>query len=242
MISWCIAQGTISSHLWWSIMQDNMRKIMYMYDWVNLPYSRKLTKHCKSTIIGKNLKNKRTWMKTIITHCSFRRDFFFFFFFLDVIMACRSSWARDWTWVTAMTVSHSNDNAKSLTIRPSGSSKSSYFNPKRVEGIILEWKWFDIVSFIKSQNFVFVFVFLLPVPENFILDCHQRFNLLLGATPLVQPSLDACFSKDFCQGIFHLYLNTSSEVELITYKNKPFCLWTALLNFLFHVKLKLLYL
>ena len=34
------------------------------------------------------------------------------------------------------------------------------------------------------------------------------------------------------KGIFHLYLNASSEVELIIYKNNPFCFWTALLKFL----------
>ena len=42
MRSCCIVQGTISSHLWWNLMEDNMRKIMYvyMYDWVTLLCSR----------------------------------------------------------------------------------------------------------------------------------------------------------------------------------------------------------
>ena len=40
MRSYCIAQGFISSLLGWAIMEDNMRKRMYMYDWVTLLYSR----------------------------------------------------------------------------------------------------------------------------------------------------------------------------------------------------------
>ena len=31
MKSCCIAQGTISNHLWWNMMEDNMRKRMYTY-------------------------------------------------------------------------------------------------------------------------------------------------------------------------------------------------------------------
>ena len=33
MRSFCIAQGTIFSHLWWNVMED-MRKIMYVYIYV----------------------------------------------------------------------------------------------------------------------------------------------------------------------------------------------------------------
>ena len=44
MRSCCIAQGTISSHLGWNMMEDNVRKriyiYLYMYDWVTLLYSR----------------------------------------------------------------------------------------------------------------------------------------------------------------------------------------------------------
>ena len=56
--SCCTALGTIFSHLWWSIMEDNvLRKRMYVYicmcDWVTLLCSRKLTEHCKPTIMEK---------------------------------------------------------------------------------------------------------------------------------------------------------------------------------------------
>ena len=53
------ALGTVSSHLWWSMMEDNMRKIMCIYkcvcvcDWIILLYSRKLTEHCKPTLMEK---------------------------------------------------------------------------------------------------------------------------------------------------------------------------------------------
>ena len=41
MRSCCIAQGTISSHLEWNMMEDNVRKeCIYMCDWVSLLYSR----------------------------------------------------------------------------------------------------------------------------------------------------------------------------------------------------------
>jgi len=47
MRSCSIALGTISGHLCWSMMEDNVRKRMYicMCDWVTLLYSRKLTEH-----------------------------------------------------------------------------------------------------------------------------------------------------------------------------------------------------
>ena len=55
MRSCCIALGTISNHLRWSMMEDNVRKKKYMCmcDWVTLLYSRKLTEHCNPTIIEK---------------------------------------------------------------------------------------------------------------------------------------------------------------------------------------------
>jgi len=55
MRSCCIALGTISSPLEWSMMEDNVRKRMYicMSDWVTLLYSRKLTEHCKPAIMEK---------------------------------------------------------------------------------------------------------------------------------------------------------------------------------------------
>ena len=39
MRSCCIAQGTVSSHLWYYMVEDNVRKITYIYDWVTLLYS-----------------------------------------------------------------------------------------------------------------------------------------------------------------------------------------------------------
>ena len=60
MRSCSIAQETISSHLGWNMMEDNVRKIMYIYICVcicvtgSLLYSRKLTEHCKPTIMEKN--------------------------------------------------------------------------------------------------------------------------------------------------------------------------------------------
>ena len=38
----CIAQGTIPDHLWWNLMEDNVKKRMciYMFNWVTLLYSK----------------------------------------------------------------------------------------------------------------------------------------------------------------------------------------------------------
>ena len=40
-------------------MEDNVRKRMYICicDWVTLPYSGKLTEHCKPAIMGKKQKS-----------------------------------------------------------------------------------------------------------------------------------------------------------------------------------------
>jgi len=56
MRSCCVALETLSSHLGWSMMEDNVRKRMYicMWDWVTLLYSRKLTEHRKPSIMEKN--------------------------------------------------------------------------------------------------------------------------------------------------------------------------------------------
>ena len=55
MKSCCTELGTVSSHLLWSMMEDNVRKRMYisLSDWVTLLYSRKLTEHYKPTIMEK---------------------------------------------------------------------------------------------------------------------------------------------------------------------------------------------
>lgn len=75
--------------------------------------------------------------------------------------------------------------------------ETSYFNTKRVEGIMWELKRSNVLSYIKSHNFVFVFVILPPMHECFVVDCHQSSNQLLGATLL--PSSDVCSSEDFWQ-------------------------------------------
>ena len=43
MRSCCIAQGTVSSHLWWNMKEDNVRKKKIYI----------LTKHCKPTVMKK---------------------------------------------------------------------------------------------------------------------------------------------------------------------------------------------
>ena len=60
MRSCCIEQGTISSHLRWSMM-DNVRKRMYTYSGLShFAVEQKLTEHCKPTgfSVGYNGKNK----------------------------------------------------------------------------------------------------------------------------------------------------------------------------------------
>ena len=55
MGSCCIALRTLSSHLWWSMMETNVKKRMYtcMCDWVTLLYSSKLIEHSKPAIMEK---------------------------------------------------------------------------------------------------------------------------------------------------------------------------------------------
>ena len=53
----CIALGAMSGHLWWNMIEDDVRKRMYnicMCDWVSFLYCRKLTEHCKPAIMEKN--------------------------------------------------------------------------------------------------------------------------------------------------------------------------------------------
>ena len=62
MRSCCIAQGIISGHLWWNMMEDNARKRMCVCVCMtgHSAVQKKLTEHCKSTVIEKIkiLKNK----------------------------------------------------------------------------------------------------------------------------------------------------------------------------------------
>ena len=55
MSSYCIALGTLFSHLGWSRMEDNAKKRMCtcMCDSVSLLYSKKLTEHRKPVIMDK---------------------------------------------------------------------------------------------------------------------------------------------------------------------------------------------
>ena len=54
MRSCCIALGTISSHLGWSMIMWEKIVCIGMCDWVTLMYSRKMTEHCKPALMGKN--------------------------------------------------------------------------------------------------------------------------------------------------------------------------------------------
>ena len=57
MRSFCVAQGTISNHLWWNMMEDKVRKRIDMCVYLgNFAIQQKLTEHCKSTITKKNFK------------------------------------------------------------------------------------------------------------------------------------------------------------------------------------------
>ena len=70
MRSCCIALGTISSHLWWSIMEDTVKKRMYVCMTGSLCCTvKKLTEHCKPTLIEK-LKSLKKPQKNQHCHCS----------------------------------------------------------------------------------------------------------------------------------------------------------------------------
>ena len=53
MRSCCIALGTISSHLWWSMIMWEKECIYVWGNWVSFLYSRKLTEHGKPAIMEK---------------------------------------------------------------------------------------------------------------------------------------------------------------------------------------------
>ena len=49
----CIAKGTVFNILWWSIWEKNLRKsiCVYVCKWIHFVVQRKLSQHCKSTIL-----------------------------------------------------------------------------------------------------------------------------------------------------------------------------------------------
>ena len=53
MRSCCVASGTMSGHIWWSMIIWEKRRGTGMCNWVAMLYSRKLTKHCKPAITEK---------------------------------------------------------------------------------------------------------------------------------------------------------------------------------------------
>ena len=52
--SCCVALGTMSGHLCWSMIMGEKRMYTCMYNWVTMLYRRKLTEHCKQAIMEKN--------------------------------------------------------------------------------------------------------------------------------------------------------------------------------------------
>ena len=55
MRSCCIVLRTVSSHLCWSLMDDNVKERIYvcMCHWITLLYSRKLTEQSKLAVMEK---------------------------------------------------------------------------------------------------------------------------------------------------------------------------------------------
>ena len=54
MKSFCVALGTMFSHLWWSIIMWEKRIYTCMCNWVTMLYGIKLAEHCKPAIMEKN--------------------------------------------------------------------------------------------------------------------------------------------------------------------------------------------
>jgi len=54
MRSCCVALGTMSSHLWWSMITWEKRMYACRCNWVTMLYSGKLTEHWKPAIMEKN--------------------------------------------------------------------------------------------------------------------------------------------------------------------------------------------
>ena len=50
MRSCCILEGITPNHLWWNVMEENMRKRIYIY-LGHFAVQEKFTEHCNSTVI-----------------------------------------------------------------------------------------------------------------------------------------------------------------------------------------------
>ena len=63
----CVALGTMSGHLWWSMIMWEKSMYTCICNWVTTLYSRKLTEPCKPAIMEKIkfiiLKNKNKYIK-----------------------------------------------------------------------------------------------------------------------------------------------------------------------------------
>ena len=92
----CIALGTMSRHLWWSIIMWEKRIYTCMCNQVPMLYSRKLTEHCKPSKMKKKFfLNISKWLS--LGHKNFWQAFFSFFLFW-LPQGTWSSQARDHIW------------------------------------------------------------------------------------------------------------------------------------------------
>ena len=78
MRSCCVALGTMSSHLWWSLIMGEKRMYTCMCNWVTMLNSRKLTEHCKPAIMEIKIIIKKI---KFISNTQKKKKLFFFFFF-----------------------------------------------------------------------------------------------------------------------------------------------------------------
>ena len=68
-------ENYISNHLWWNMMEDNVRKKIYIYVWLgHFAVQQRLKEHCKSVII-KHLTNEKKKQTSILP---FSKDQYFY--------------------------------------------------------------------------------------------------------------------------------------------------------------------
>ena len=106
MGSCCIALGTISSHLWWSMIMGEKR----MCDWVTLLYRRKLMEHCKPAMVEKirtiKKKKKKDWFQDISPPPSKASGL------IALVLACESAIFNFLSWNQCRLRGSSKDNIK----------------------------------------------------------------------------------------------------------------------------------